>query len=132
MDINELTIGQAKELATLFKNQRPEPSSIGKYAVGKKCIIRTYAAGVFFGEVAEREGQELVLKNARRIWSWSGNFPSDGSRAFTLSAVAQDGIKSGKLSRVEPEKLVLQVIEISPCSDKAIKQLEEAKAHDPS
>lgn len=124
MDINELTIGQAKELATLFKNQRPEPSSIGKYAVGKKCIIRTYAAGVFFGEVAEREGQELVLKNARRIWSWSG--------AFTLSAVAQDGIKSGKLSRVEPEKLVLQVIEISPCSDEAIKQFEEAAAHDPS
>lgn len=42
MDINELTIGQAKELAAMFGGDAHAPQSPH---IGKKCIIRTYASG---------------------------------------------------------------------------------------
>ena len=46
-------------------------------------IVRTYSAGVFFAEVESRNGKEAVLRNARRIWYWSG--------AASLSQLAVDG-----------------------------------------
>ena len=35
--------------------------------IGKICMVRTYSAGVFLGEVVSRTGKEVYLKNARRI-----------------------------------------------------------------
>jgi hypothetical protein len=35
-------------------------------------IVRTYSAGVFAGEVESREGKEVVMTNARRLWYWAG------------------------------------------------------------
>lgn len=134
-DINKLTIAEAKQRLDEAKDialalgQKPDddgPSSnsLASYGVGRKCIIRTCSSGIHFGTVKEREGQELVLENARRIWTWSG--------AFTLHAVAQEGISGGKLSIVTPEILVAQVIEIQPCSNKVISQLESYAPHDPN
>lgn len=40
----------------------------------KQVLVRTYSAGVHFGVLVKREGQEVHLKNARRLWSWSGAF----------------------------------------------------------
>jgi len=40
MDINELTIGQARELANIFTNQTQ--STVGlNTMIGKKCVVRT-------------------------------------------------------------------------------------------
>ena len=38
----------------------------------KYVICRTYSAGVFAGYLESRNGQEVVLRNARRIWYWKG------------------------------------------------------------
>ena len=40
--------------------------------IGRVCMVRTYSAGVFIGTVAERDGKEVTLTNARRIWYWDG------------------------------------------------------------
>lgn len=122
MEIDKLTIGEAKQLASMFQ-QPQQPNSLSTFGVGKKCIIRTYSAGVFFGTVAARSGQEVLLKDSRRIWSWSGS--------FTLSAVSQAGFKSAKVSQVEPEKLALEVIEVIPCAEAASVIIEGAKTHEP-
>ena len=37
----------------------------------KYCIVRTYSAGVFAGYVESRNGQEVVLRNVRRIWKYN-------------------------------------------------------------
>ena len=52
---------------------------------GKKkyVIVRTYSAGVFAGTLVSRTGQEVVLRNARRLWFWSG--------AASLSQLAMEG-----------------------------------------
>ena len=38
----------------------------------KYVIVRTYSAGVFAGTLESREGKEVVLSTARRLWYWSG------------------------------------------------------------
>ena len=122
MNINELTIGQAREIAALVAGEAPQlNSSLGTQFIGRKCIIRATNAGVFFGEVSSVRDGECVLKYSRRIWSWEG--------AFTLSAVATNGVRDAKLSVEEPEKFVREVIEIIPCCPAVIKQLEEMEDH---
>jgi hypothetical protein len=52
----------------------------------KFVIVRTYSAGVFAGEFESRNGQEVILRNAIRIWFWSG--------AASLSQLAMEGVKN--------------------------------------
>lgn len=85
-----------------------------------KVIIRADRSGVFFGELASRNGREVELKDARRIWCWYG--------ATTLSQVANSGLDQKKSRVCEPVKsiLILDAIEVIPCTDKAIANLEGA------
>ena len=83
------------------------------------CIVRTYSAGVFAGYVESRNGQEVVMRNARRIWYWDG--------AATLSQLAVDGTSKPANCKfpvaVDREEL-LQAIEILNCTEKAKKSIE--------
>lgn len=119
ININELTIGQVKELASLL-GFSPSGSK-GHPCVGREVIIRTYSAGVHFGTLVSAEGKEVCLKNARRIWSWEG--------AFTLNAVAMEGVKSAKMPMPVTEIYLTEAIEIIPCSEKAAEQLREMISH---
>lgn len=119
MNINDLTIGQVKELSKIYTNGGSE--DIASHYIGRYCIFRTYSAGVFFGILKSRNKDECIIENCRRIWSWSGS--------FTLSKVAVDGVESAKLSIQEPEKLALGVIEIIPASAKCTNQLKGMVSH---
>ena len=85
-------------------------------------LVRTYSAGVHFGTLKSRDGTEVTLTNARRLWSWSG--------ACSLSQVAVDGVDlaNSKISVAVPEILLTQVIEIITMATNAAKQMVEAKA----
>ena len=70
-------------------------------------IVRAEATGVFAGYVESREGREVVMRKARRLWYWSG--------AASLSQLAMEGTKKPEkcqfpceVDRVE----ILDVIEI--------------------
>ena len=83
--------------------------------VGKVCMVRTYSAGVFLGEVARREGKEIELKNARRIWYWSG--------AASLSQLATEGTsdpENCKFPAPVGSVLLTEAIEIIPATEAAI------------
>lgn len=83
--------------------------------IGKICIVRTYSAGVFLGEVAERSGKEVLLKNARRLWYWDG--------AASLSQLANAGTskpKTCKFPAPVAEVLLTEAIEIIPATEAAI------------
>jgi hypothetical protein len=87
--------------------------------IGKKVIIRGSDSGVEFGELIEHVGQEVTLKNARRLWYWEG--------AASLSQLAVDGTQAPdkcKFTITVPNITVLDTIEIIPCSIKAIKSIE--------
>ena len=88
----------------------------------KYVVVRTYSAGVEGGELVERNGQEVLLANARKLWSWQG--------ALSLHDIAMDGVRRGsKLSKSVGENLVLQAIEVITCSAEAEKNLREFPAH---
>jgi len=80
----------------------------------KYCIVRTYSAGVFAGYIEYRKDQEVVLREARRIWYWEG--------AATLSQLAQSGTSlPDKCKFPEPVDriTVLGAIEILDCTEQA-------------
>ena len=90
--------------------------------IGKKVIIRGDRSGVEFGELVEHKGREVTLKDARRIWYWDG--------AASLSQLAKDGpaIPENCKFTVSVDSItILDAIEIIPCTDKAIKSIEEVK-----
>lgn len=88
-------------------------------------IVRTQSAGVFAGYIERREGQEVVMTLARRLWYWDG--------AASLSQLAVEGTKKPgncKFPCVVPSVTLLQVIEILPVSaaaERSIKAVPEWK-----
>lgn len=77
-------------------------------------ICRTYSAGVFAGNIESRCGREVVLRNARRLWRWSG--------AASLSQLAIDGTsKPGdcKFPKAVDRVELLEAIEIIDVTTKA-------------
>ena len=119
MDIGDLTLNQIKEISKMVGNK----NSCGLNAmIGQKVIVRTYAAGVWFGVLSEKSGSEVILKNARRMWRWQA------AESISLSAVALHGINQSKSKIVEAVPLQwLEAIEITPCSEVAVKSLEGAE-----
>ena len=90
--------------------------------IGKICVVRTYSAGVFVGEVAERNGKECLLKNARRLWYWDG--------AASLSQLANEGVKKPencKFPAPVAEILLTEAIEFIPATEAAIKSIDSVK-----
>ena len=88
-----------------------------------KVIIRADRAGVFFGELVERKGQEVKMENVRRLWYWDG--------AASISQLAMDGTskpEACKFTVIVPEMEILDVIEIIPCTKQAIKSIEGVAA----
>lgn len=90
--------------------------------IGKKVIIRGDRSGVEFGELVEHKGGEVTLKDARRIWYWDG--------AASLSQLAKDGTANPsecKFTVSVDSITILDAIEIIPCTDKAIKSIEDVE-----
>lgn len=85
-------------------------------------IIRTYSAGVFAGYLKSRNGQEVVLLNARRIFYWDG--------AASLSQLAMSGTSKPATCKF-PEAVdkveLTQAIEILDVTEKARLSIESVK-----
>ncbi len=80
----------------------------------QKYIIRGDRSGVFYGEIASRDGSEVTIRNCRRLWYWSG--------AASLSQLASEGTtRPGdcKFTVAVAELTILDAIELIPCSEAA-------------
>jgi hypothetical protein len=72
-------------------------------------IVRTFSAGVHYGELVSQNGKEVVLTKTRRFYYWSG--------AMSLSQIALEGVKNPdkcKFSVIIPENRLTEAIEIMP------------------
>jgi hypothetical protein len=112
-EINEIEInGEIYVKKSEVSQNAPEKDGM------KYCIVRTYSAGVFAGYVESRNGQEVVMRDARRIFYWDG--------AASLSQLAMSGTSKPQnckfpeaVDRVE----LLQAIEILDVTEKAQKSI---------
>ena len=109
---DNLTLGEIKELMSMFGNSLPSGCK-SHPMLGKRCLIRTYSAGVHIGDIVYIDGMEVKLENALRLWKWEGG-------GLSLSAVANDGIKGGRLNETG-EVYLTNVIEIIPTTKEAEK-----------
>lgn len=94
-----------------------------KNLIGKRVIIRSYGAGVFFGTLNEAEKTEdkwtVELLNVRRLWKWSG--------ACSITQLAVDGTKNPSgcnFTITEKSAVISSVIEIHECTEQSISSIE--------
>jgi len=114
MKIDDMTYGEFRQIAALFNGLQSEPTVQNHPFVGKYVIARCYAAGVHAGEVVSVDGENVILKDSRRLWSWKAK---DG---VALSGVAQTGVQSGcKIDVVNPEIALMGVCELIPATEVA-------------
>ena len=120
MNIEDLTIREARQLATIFA---PQPQQSQHPMVGRRCLIRTYSAGVHIGDVVAVNEMEVHLKNSLRLWKWENG-------GLSLSAVANNGIKAGRLNETG-EVYLTNAIEFIPTTAAAeatyVKFIEDKK-----
>jgi hypothetical protein len=75
----------------------------------KYVVVRTYSAGVHVGKLESRSSKEVVLSDARRIWSWTG--------ALSLHEIAQGEFgNNSRISCAVSEIELTEAIEIITCS----------------
>jgi hypothetical protein len=85
----------------------------------KKYIIRGDRSGVFYGEISERNGLEVTIKNCRRLWYWSG--------AASLSELALSGVKNPlecKFTVTVDSLTILDAIELIPATEAAVASID--------
>ena len=110
-----ITTKQGNEMDIIINNVKyvKEQSEHEQYY-----IVRTYSAGVFAGYIESRNGREVVMTQARRLWKWSG--------AASLSQLAMEGVKNPSDCKFpcEVDRItLLEAIEILECTETARKSI---------
>lgn len=125
MNIDELTIGQARELVSIFAD-----SGKGFYAnyIGKYVIVRSRNEGVNAGYVVDADSTGVVLKDARRMWRHRPLNKSD--QVMWYESCANHGLSTDGYSRLsEPvtEKAIVENYSITVCSENAAISIQSYK-----
>jgi len=112
--LDEMKLKDICKLLQMFSgNENMEKKENGRYV-----IVRTYSAGVFAGEIQSRNGREVVLHKARRLWYWDG--------AASLSQLAMEGVKKPGTCKFPCEVdhvELLEAVEILDCTEVARKSI---------
>ena len=88
----------------------------------QKYIVRCDRAGVFFGEIKERRGDEVTMINVRKLWYWDG--------ACAVEQLAMEGTKkpgSCQFTVMVPEMELMGVIQVLPCTEAAAASIDAVK-----
>ena len=120
MNIDDLTIGQAKALAAQFGGGEPLDNGM----VGKYVICRCTAAGVHAGVLEKQSGHEVVLNESRRLWYWKSN------KGSFLSGVARDGLDSASKIGGPIRVHLIDVCETIECTREAEASIREQVTHE--
>lgn len=121
MNINDLTIQQAKDLVEMFSGFK-QTSTCHPF-LGRYVIIRSYGAGVFAGILeaykSNESRAEVQLKDVRRLWKWTSS--------LSLSDVATSGLKNDSKLDSSSEAYITDVLEIIPCTTTAEQSIRQYK-----
>ena len=85
--------------------------------IGKHVIVRSNLAGVFFGVLIAKEGDELTLKDARKFYYFSG-----ANTVEDLAYYGAQNVKECKMTIAVDIIVISKYEQILPCTKKAINQ----------
>ena len=121
MNIDDLTLGQLKEIVAMFPSQSHQQINNGM--TGKYVIVRCKDAGVHAGILESYSGREAVLLESRRLWYWK-----PASRQKYLSGVAVAGLDASSKVGAPIERIHLtETCEIIQVSQSAVSSISGAK-----
>ena len=128
IDINDLTLGQLKEIfslsgvATTDKKESITDSMIGRYV-----IVRSRNEGINAGFLKAADETGCIITEARRIWYHK---PADSKTAW-YEGVAQSGLSDdSKVSYPCESKAIIEDYSITLCTDVAMKSIRGFKSHE--
>jgi hypothetical protein len=87
--------------------------------IGKKCIVRGDRSGLYFGEVVKIEEKTCEIKNVQNLFFYDG--------AARIEQLATEGTKKPqncKFTMAVSYMTIYDLIQIIPCTDNAIKNIE--------
>lgn len=126
MDINSLTIGQAKEIAAMFGEVRTASGNLAASMVGKYVIVRSRNEGLNAGYVEAADETGVILKDARRLWYHK---PAVKSEPW-YEGVANHGLsEDSKISGAVARKVIIEEYSMTECSEVAEKSIQKAVAN---
>ena len=87
-------------------------------------IVRADKAGVFFGQLVKKEGNEVTLNNCRKLYYWRN--------ACAVEQLALDGVLEStknecKFTVTVNNAVINNYIQIIPCSEKAIQSIKSVQ-----
>ena len=85
-------------------------------------IVRADRAGVFFGNLVKKEGNEVTLNECRKLHYWDG--------AAAVEQLAIDGTitpQNCRFTLTVENATIMGVIQIIPCTEKAVKSIQAVK-----
>lgn len=131
MNIDDLTLGQVKQLQGLFGkpvHSKSESSIMGDM-IGKYVIVRSRNEGINAGYVERADDTGIILKQARRIWY---HRPENKNMSW-YEGVAVSGLSTdSKVSEAVEVKAIIEDYSITLCSEAAEKSIKEHKSHEQS
>jgi len=130
MNIDQITIGEARELATLF-TPKSNVSSVatGCGLIGRYAIVRSNNEGINAGVISEMDETGIIIKEARRIWY---HRPADKKLAW-YEGVAISGLDdSSKVSAEVEVKAIIEDYSVTLCTTTAEDSIRAHKSHEQS
>lgn len=119
INVNEVELNGVKYI----RKDSIENNSLATPLDGKPyVIVRGDRSGVFAGYLDSRNGKEVRLLKARRIWYWSG--------AASISQLAIDGTSNPNSCKFPCETEsheILDAIEIIQCTEKGMNSIKSVK-----
>ena len=131
MNIDDLTIGEAKKIAKMFSYNSGNPgvNLIDNGMLGKYVIVRCRDAGVHSGILESYAGRECVLTESRRLWYHK---PADKSLSW-YEGVAVSGLsEDSKCSGEVPRRHLTETCDIVLCAIDAELSIRGAKTNEQS
>jgi len=127
INLNDLTLGQLKQIQTLVGNVTPEKPSLASSTVGKYVIVRTRNEGLNAGYLVEADESGCILKNAKRLYR-----PISKDRSLSwyegvaVSGLGEKSIVSGEVE----EKVIIEDYSLTICTEIAKNSIMEFKANE--
>lgn len=124
MDLNNLTLGQIKELQSIFTGNKIENSMLKSY-IGKYVICRTRNEGINAGVVVNIDETGVILKDCRRIWYHE---PKDKKLSW-YEGVSISGVSDNSKLSAPVEKVIIEDYSLTLVTDEAEKSIRGIKNH---
>ena len=124
MNINDLTIGQLKDLQSLLmpQSQIAKPNLLDRY-IGKYVICRSRNEGVNAGKVIALDETGVILEDARRLYYHK---PINKDVSW-YEGVAKTGLDEDSKVGTPVEKVIIEDYSLTVCTSEAEKSIRGVK-----